>query len=526
VPDDTTDRRSVRESHAMGLRPLPSLLLCAASASFLFAGPARVALPRSSPEAEGIASSAILDFVAAAEQKIDALHSFMLLRHGKVVAEGWWAPYRKDDPHVLFSLSKSFTSTGVGLAIAEGKLTLDDRVLDAFPEFAPAEPSANLEALRVRDLLTMSTGHHAEAIAGFPFGSEESLPRLFLALPVAHKPGTHFVYNTPATYMLSAMVQKATGSTLVEYLRPRLFEPLGIESPRWDADRHGVTLGGFGLRLRSEDIARFGQLYLQEGQWQGRQLVPAGWIAAATARQVSNGSDPESDWEQGYGYQFWRCRHGLYRGDGAFGQFCIVMPEQDAVVAITSGTSDLGGVMNLVWQHLLPALRGGVLPADAVAEQALRRKLASLTLRPQAGGSSSPLARKVSGKRYLFPANDDGIEAVGLDTRRGTTTLVLRRAGSETAIPMGQGAWGPTVVLPMPGEDVRTAGEEKAAASGAWTADDCYTAKVCLQETPFVLTLALQFKGDELALDQQMNVAFGETKRPRLTGRRSAASSR
>ena len=138
--------------------------------------------------------------------------------------------------------------------------------------------------------------------------------------------------------MLSAIVQKATGKTVLDYLRPRLFEPLGIENPTWETSPQGISLGGYGLSIRTEDIARFGQLYLQKGKWQGKQLVPAAWVEAATARQTSNGSNPKSDWDQGYGYQFWRCRHGAYRGDGAFGQFCIVMPEQDAVVAITSGT--------------------------------------------------------------------------------------------------------------------------------------------------------------------------------------------
>src|SRR5712692_2615486 len=184
--------------------------------------------PRSSPEAQGIPSSALLAFVNAAEAKIDALHSFMVVRHGYVVAEGWWSPYEKGDPHMLFSLSKSFTSTGIGLAAAEGRLTIDDPVLPYFPEDAPVDPSANLKAMRVRDLLAMSTGQHADDLQKFSFAGDERLTRAFLALPVAHKPGTHFLYNTPATYMLSAILQKATGTDVMDYLRPRLFEPLVI----------------------------------------------------------------------------------------------------------------------------------------------------------------------------------------------------------------------------------------------------------------------------------------------------------
>ena len=198
------------------LAPVPS----ASERAFTF--------PRSAAEAQGVSSAALLDFIEAAEARLDALHSFMLVRHGHVVAEGWWAPYAASEPHQMFSLSKSFTSTAVGLAVAEGKLSVDDPVLKFFPELAPAEPSANLRAMRVRDLLTMTAGHHEEDIRAFPYNSEENVVAKFLALPVAHKPGTFFVYNTPASYMLSAIVQKVTGQTVLDYLRPRLFTPLGI----------------------------------------------------------------------------------------------------------------------------------------------------------------------------------------------------------------------------------------------------------------------------------------------------------
>ena len=194
-------------------------------------------LPRSSPESQGMASGEILAFVEAAEREIDALHSFMLVRHGQVVAEGWWAPYGPELPHTLYSLSKSFTSTAVGMAVAEGRMTVDDLVLSYFPEHAPSEPSAQLKAMRVRDLLRMATGHHAEPA----LRSETNWIRAFLAQEVAHKPGTYFLYNTPATFMLSAMVQKATGTTVLDYLRPRLFEPLGIENPAWGTSPEGIT---------------------------------------------------------------------------------------------------------------------------------------------------------------------------------------------------------------------------------------------------------------------------------------------
>lgn len=491
---------------------IASIVLLTVSA----AGAEPAALPRSTPEAQGVSSPGILAFVEAAEQKIDALHSLMVLRRGQVVAEGWWKPYRRDATHVMFSLSKSFASTGVGLAIAEGKLALDDSVLSFFPEDAPPSPSQNLKAMRVRDLLSMSTGHHQSEIDNFSYASSDpTLVRAFLALPVAHKPGTHFVYNTPASYMLSAIVQKVSGATLLDYLGPRLLEPLGIRGAKWDASPQGVSYGGFGLHIATEDIARFGQLYLQRGEWSGRRLLPAEWVDAATARQVSNGSKPDSDWEQGYGFQFWRCRHGVYRGDGAFGQFCVVMPAQDAVVAITSGTSDLQGVLNLVWEHLLPAMQGAPLPADASAQGRLASKLASLSLRPPAGRPSSPLARRVSGRVYELPKNDDGIEAVGV-VFGGQTELVVRAAGREYRAPCGIGEWKGGGRLPMGRGRLMTEPAYSTSASGAWTDDETFTARVCFDETPFCATLGLRFAGDALVLDQEMNVGFGPTKRPTL----------
>jgi len=474
------------------------------------------ALPRSTPEAQGIPSSAILAFVEAAEEKVDALHSLMVVRNGHVVAEGWWEPYRREDPHVLFSLSKSFTSTGIGLAIAEGKLSLDDTVLSFFPDDAPAEPSDNLKAMRVRDLLSMNTGHHADAIAAFPYGSS-GLTRTFLAMPVAHKPGTHFVYNTPASYMLSAIVQKVSGAKLVDYLGPRLFEPLGIAPPRWDESGDGVSLGGFGLNVTTEDIARFGQLYLQKGEWNGARILPQEWVAAASARQVSNGSAPDSDWEQGYGYQFWRCQNDVYRGDGAFGQYCIVLPHHDAVVAITSGLGDMQEPLNLVWEHLLGGMKDGALPADEGTHGRLKEKLAHLELPPLAGKTKSSFAKKISGNLYRLPEHDGPIQAVGLEVGDGTT-LLLRVDGQDRRVTVGSGTWDRTGSLLFGGQ-LSPATEEPVATSGAWTDDDTFAVKACLYKSPFCATMTLEFAGDILLFDQEMNVGFGPTKQPQLVGR-------
>jgi CubicO group peptidase (beta-lactamase class C family) len=482
------------------LLALPALIALASTAA---AG----GLPRSAPEAQGVSSAGVRAFVEAADHDLDSLHSFMLVRHGRVVAEGWWAPYAATTPHSLFSLSKSFTSTAVGLAAAEGKLSIDDPVLKFFPDDAPANPSAKLKAMRLTDLLRMSTGHQTEP----PRKADEPWVKTFLNHPVPFKPGTHFLYNTSATYMLSAAVQKATGQTVLDYLKPRLFDPLGIEHPTWEASPQGISAGGFGLSVRTEDIAKFGQLYLQKGKWEGKQLVPEAWVGAATARQTSNGSNPMSDWDQGYGYQFWRCRHEAYRGDGAFGQFCVVLPEQDAVIAITSGLRDMQAVLNLVWDKLLPALKPDALPADDANRAQLGHKLHGLTLR-RPEGSGTPA--KVSGKTYTFPANDRKLESIALETggAAAAATLVARIDGAVRRIACGATAWqkGRAAWGRIP--------EQPAAAAGAWTGADTFAAKVCFTETPFVLTLRLTFAGDEVRLDSETNVGFGATKQAQLVG--------
>lgn len=335
-------------------------------------------LPRATPESQGVSSAAIENFIAVADREVNSIHSFMLVRHGKVIAEAWWAPEAADKPHVLWSLSKSFTSTAVGLAVEEGKLSLDDQVLKFFPEDSPENPSKNLRAMRVRDLLTMNAGHQDELNWREEWGEDSNWAKAFLAHPVPHKPGTHFCYNTPATYMLSAIVQKVTGETVLDYLTPRLFEPLGIEKPKWETSPQGISVGGYGLYLKTEDIAKFGQLYLQKGEWDGKQLIPAAWIDQATSKQVSNGSNPVSDWEQGYGFQFWRCRHGAFRGDGKYGQFCVVLPERDVVVVMTAHSKHLQGQLNLVWDELLPSFQDAPLPENPQAQSTLKEATSRL----------------------------------------------------------------------------------------------------------------------------------------------------
>jgi CubicO group peptidase (beta-lactamase class C family) len=488
-------------------------------------------LKRTSPEAEGIPSAAVLDFIRAVEQPfghpLDAVQGFMLLRHGNVAAEGWWTPYGPQSPHSLYSLSKSFTSSGIGLAVAEGLLTVDDPVLKFFPDEAPSNPGRNLKAIRVRHLLSMNTGHKEDTTAhvfrgrlsvsllgpgvhpkedttGHRIGGkDEDWPRAFLSLPVKYRPGTWFVYNTAATYMLSAIITKLTGEPLLEYLRPRLFDPLGIENPAWETDPHGVNLGGTGLHIRTEDIARFGQMYLQKGMWQGKRLLPEKWIAEAT-RATSDNSNTQTnpDWTVGYGYQFWRCRHDAYRADGAFGQFCIVMPEQDAVLTMISGVRDMQAVLDKVWEHLLPAMQPRALPADPQAYNELCDKLAVLSLPLPKGGPSSPNAKQWRGKTYKLESNDLKLESVAIQFGDQRSTLTVRDERGEHLIQVAYATWlkGTT--------GARGRSDEPIAACGAWTAEDTYEVRVCCYEDAFCPVLRFHYSSDELQLEVEPNTSW------------------
>lgn len=471
-----------------------------------------IQLPRSTPEAQGIASSAIRSFVDEIDRRRLNLHSMMLLRHGQVVAEGWWHPYAGDYPHMLFSLTKSFTSTAIGLTVSEGRLSVDDAILDLFPEDTPKEVSAHLKAMRVRHLLSMSTGHEQDVTKQTMSAQDTNLVRAFLSLPVQREPGTHFVYNSAASHMLSEIIQKLTGQTLLAYLTPRLFEPLGIKPALWEVASDGTSTGGWGLSITTDEIARFGQLYLQRGQWNGRQIVPETWIAQATTKQVDNGTDPNSDWNQGYGFQFWRCRHSAYRGDGAFGQYCIVMPECDAVLAMTAGTTDMAGIMNAAWTHLQPAMSQAALPADAKARENLQRRLSELQLPPAAGFAEQPVAADIAKKTYRFSANDQKLESIRFTFDNAVLRVQIN--GSEE-LGFGHGRWvKQTAKLNMP-----TA--QPVASSYAWTDESTLVLHSWLLHTSFAHTVTCRFSGNELKYQHKVNVSFGPTEQPMLRGRAS-----
>lgn len=499
---------------------------------------ATAGLPRSTPGAQGVSAAGILAFLDAMAMGGFELHGFMMMRHGCVIAEGWWGPYAQGLNHTMYSMSKSFTSTAVGFAVAEGSIALEDRVVSLFPNDLPDEVGDNLAALRVRDLLTMSVGNEKEPTQAVT--REENWVRAFLAQTISHKPGSVFMYNSAATYMCSAIVQKVTGQKIIDYLTPRLFEPLGVTGMTWETCPRGINTGGWGLGIQTEGLARFGQLYLQKGQWNGRQLLPASWIEEATTLKIQQpgGDKPDrpkarNDWLQGYGYQFWRCQHGAFRGDGAFGQFTIVLPEQDAVVVMTGENKNMQGEIDLVWQHLLPALQTKPLGSDDAAALALEEKLRSLKLAPPRGKATSPNLARITGKVFELETNDLGLTTAALAFQGDACVFTAQAGHVSHVITCGMGRWqlGETSIPGTPprlisGGKPKGKITSKIAASATWTDESTLVMTWRYQETPHHDTVTCLLDGDQLTIRFLSSIAAMSAKpkdaRAALKGRMAA----
>jgi CubicO group peptidase (beta-lactamase class C family) len=451
-------------------------------------------LPHSTPAAEGVDAHGVHAFLDALEAApgIEP-HGLMLLRHGRLIAEGWWAPYSPGRPQLVYSLSKSFTTTAAGLAVGDGLIDLDAPVLRYFPELDGGITDPRSRAMRVRHVASMASGHLTDTWERARAKDRDELVRGFLLLPPDREPGTVFAYNQPATYTLGAIVQRVTGQSLTGWLRPRLFEPLGVADAFWEQFPPGRDLAFSGLYTTTDAIARLGQLYLQGGVWEGQRLLPASWVAEATSAQVANADGTPkgaaSDWQQGYGFQFWVSRHG-YRGDGAYGQYMVVLPEYDAVLALTSDTADMQEVLDLAWRHLLPAFgaRPGAAGAgsggDAERDEELRHRLAALEVPPFAAEPAPPGDPQAwaAGLEFARADGDADIDqpklttaAVAPDASGAGWTLTVTEAGQPLELRFDGKGW-----------HIDEGGGERpaTAVSAGWTDRDTLVADIAFLEVP------------------------------------------
>ena len=478
-----------------------------AAAALLTATAAQATMERATPESQGVSSKAILAYIDACEKNFPGgMHGFVIVRHGKVIAEGSWKPFDTlNVPHMLYSHSKSFTSTAVGFLLDEGKLDLDERVADVFADKVPADASENLRQLRVRDLLTMNVG--TKATDRFNAVKADDWQRAFLENSFDLPPGTAFRYDSSATYMLASLVERRSGRKLMDYLQEKLFGTIGIEKAWTRTCPAGVACGGWGMRMTTRELARFGQFYLQEGAWDGRQVLSRDWVRLATAKQTSSGwggpFDPDNEWMQGYGFQFWRCRHNAYRADGASGQITIVMPDQDMVVSAHAGLGDMQLEYNLVWDHLLSAAQDAPLAEDPVAQAALARRVANLSIPPVKGVRAG--AERFFGKAVAL----DGVpklKSVRFDAKGGDVVCTLETAAGVSAFPVGFGEWKPgrIAVEPEKGEFLGTLGEGPVSASAGVEPDGKLHVYVYLTSAVQHIEMALTEKDGAVAVEGEL----------------------
>lgn len=470
-------------------------------------------LVRSTPEAEGVSSAAIEQFVDSFDAKKHELHSVMVLRHGKVIAEAWWKPYAANLKHSMYSVSKSWTSTAIGFAVAEKKIQVSDKVMSYFPEYQELANKPFIQDLTIQNLLTMSVGHEVEPLRGV-VATQTDWVKGFLSANISYKPGTKFLYNTLATYMLSAIIQKVTGQKVVDYLGPRLFKPLGIQGVDWEVDPKGINTGGWGIRVKTEDMAKLGQLYLQHGQWNGKQILPAAWVDEATSKHIEQ--DPSasaekkanSDWLQGYGYQFWRCRNGAFRADGAYGQYIVMMPEQDAVVVITSESHDLQDDLNMVWKHLLPAFEKNKLAANPSAHKHLQAKLKQLQLAAPAQDKSIQVPSWKNPSIQLGK-NALNLEQIGFEWIGEKLNLQLTdNKQQKHLIPVGHATWAMSSTE-MPGPYLLRAAKAnlegqspfKVASSYRWTGQNSLEITLRFFESPHHWVWNCQYENGQFTME-------------------------
>ncbi|MFZ4519598.1 MAG: serine hydrolase domain-containing protein [Microthrixaceae bacterium] len=428
--------------------------------------------PTSTPSREGIDPAALLALLDAvdAHPGIEP-HGLIVQRHGRRVLEGYWAPHRAGQARLVYSLSKTFTGTALGLALGDGLLDLDDLVVDHLPELLEGADERT-RRMRVRHLASMASGHQDETLLHAVLGDPEDPLRGFFRLEPEHEPGTWFAYNQPPVLALATILQRLTGERLVEQLRPRVLDPVGIGALSWYQYRPGVDLGFSGVYTDLDAIARLGQLYLDDGCWQGDRLLPEGWVAQASAVQTDNSHRPEPDWSQGYGFQLWVGQHG-YRGDGAFGQYMVVLPEHDTVVAFFSTAEPMQPFLDLLWSGLLPALGPAGRP-DPAGDEALAERVAALALptaaertgeRPGADAAAAGTFRRAPGPNHASLTSAEVADG----------TLVLHEDGQ-------------TLVLPLT-EDWTDVSGHQLAASAATRSDGGLEVDVVALATPHRLEL-------------------------------------
>jgi hypothetical protein len=485
----------------------------------LFTGGMNLEIISDIPENHGLSSKALLEFFAQMEQLNLDVNSFMLLQDGKATAQFWRKPYRRECIQLLFSLSKSFTSIAVGIAWDNGFMDLQDKVISFFPDKLPETISSNLEKMTIHHLLSMNTGHH-DNIYGI-LAKEEDWVKTFLSLEVLHEPGTYYLYNTHATYMLSAILERITCQDLIGFLMPRLFGPLGIPKPSWETCPKGIVAGGMGLSINTESIAKFGQMLLNKGIYNGKRIISEKYLDLATREQSDNRrNDDKIDSAQGYGYQFHLCRRGAFRGDGAFGQLCFVAPKENIVIAATSSFKNmkqLQTLLDLINKYIIDKL-------DKDSFQCLDDHNA---LELQLSSIMSPFSelqplpddiRNINNLSFDMDENPHNLEKLNfyMKGEQLEVELYYEDESNNKFFPFN-------ITQPVHFQDVFTKDlshhRQEVVTYVSWLDKNAVKLTLVYIETPYVVTYTLRFEYHFLHLQFNMNVSFSPIKEFKVSGK-------
>ncbi|WP_332303152.1 serine hydrolase domain-containing protein [Rhizobium sp. GR12] len=496
-------------------------------------------LPRATPASRRTDPAILLAMLDEIERQDLELHSLLVWQDGALITDAYWAPCTATRPHMMHSVTKSFTSMAVGLAVADGLLSVDNAVLSFFPDY-PGPVDDNLRAMKIRHLLTMTSGHGRGISGGSWRRLTSSWIEDFLRQQTPHLPGDVFVYDSAASYMLSAIVQQVSGRMIADYLSERIFQPMGMSSSiTWDTGTDGVNTGGNGLSCTSEDMLKLGILHLQDGEWQGHQLLPRKWVMDATGMQVRDvvlgvftgdhylGPDEVADGvkvsrREGYGYQWWRGPHGSFSANGLFGQYCIVLPEEKAVVAFTGGLEDSDRrVHSLIYDLLRPALGNGAAPSDA--DQMIEARLAGLRLKNYA--DKPFMADGLPCGTWTMEPNDQGVASISIATGADELSFVLNDVDGAHEVMAGCGYYIETMTT-MPGarlhHSYQPEGGLRVVASVRIIADTkdgpVLEMDWIFVETAFRDTVRLNFVNGAVTLSRRVNVNSSELALPELRG--------
>ncbi|MCE7981510.1 MAG: class C beta-lactamase-related serine hydrolase [Caldilinea sp. CFX5] len=457
--------------------------------------------PALSPESVGIPSRAILNFLQRIDAERICMHGFLLVRRNQIAAEGYWSPWSAERKHRMYSISKSFVALAVGLMIDEGRLTLEDRVANYFPDKVPATLHPWLAAATVRDLLIMATPH---STTSYTRTDPDWVWTFFNKVP-SHPPGTIFAYDTAATVVLNAIVEQLAGKPFLDYMRPRFLDRIGFSADAWCVRRpEGGSWGGSGVICTLRDMAKVALACMNGGLWGEERVLPTDYVRAATARQIDNslgGND-------GYGYQIWCEKENGFSFRGMGSQFAICFPEQDflfACIADTQGAPAGSAIPTVMWEELFPHLSATPLPADPTAQAALTAKIERLAVLPLPGNSDAPVAATVNGGWYGLEENPMGITRMRLSFNGDEGVWAYTNDQGDNMLHFGIGRM---VAGKFPqrnyfGEQIGVVPgiEYDCLASAAWVDEQTLNLEVSITDSYLGgLRISFAFKGDEIGI--------------------------